>query len=71
MVIHFELCGILLGLSIYNSIILDLHFPVVIYKKLLNEKVGLKDLNGLDPELYVGLKKLLDFDGDVENIFCR
>jgi len=71
MVIHFELSGVLLGLSIYNSIILDLPFPVVIYKKLLNEKVGLIDIQEIDPTMYIGLKNLLEFDGDVENIFCR
>lgn len=27
----------LLGLSLYNSVHLDLHFPDIIYKKLLNK----------------------------------
>lgn len=31
----------LLGLSIYNSINLDLRFPPLIYKKLLDEKLTL------------------------------
>lgn len=30
--------GMLLGLSLYNSVNLDIHFPLVVYKKLLNKK---------------------------------
>jgi len=33
--IKFELIGILMGIAIYNSVILDLHFPMACYKKLL------------------------------------
>jgi ubiquitin-protein ligase E3 A len=36
--IMFEFVGVLLGLSIYNSIQLDLHFPNVVYKKLLEDE---------------------------------
>jgi hypothetical protein len=34
--VKFELVGILMGLAIYNSNILDLHLPIACYKKLLN-----------------------------------
>jgi hypothetical protein len=34
--IKFELMGMLMGLAIYNSVILDLHLPIACYKKLLN-----------------------------------
>lgn len=30
---EFELIGILLGVAIYNGVILDLRFPHVVYKK--------------------------------------
>jgi ubiquitin-protein ligase E3 A len=33
--IRFEFVGMLLGLSLYNSVHLDIHFPDIIYKKLL------------------------------------
>ena len=33
--IKFELVGILMGIAIYNSVILDLHLPTACYKKLL------------------------------------
>ena len=32
---EFELVGILIGLAIYNGVILDMHLPLVLYKKLL------------------------------------
>jgi hypothetical protein len=34
--LKFELIGILMGLAIYNSNILDLHLPMACYKKILN-----------------------------------
>ena len=35
---EFRLVGSVLGLAIYNGVILDLHFPPVVYKKLLHGK---------------------------------
>ena len=35
---EYRLVGSVLGLAIYNGVILDLHFPPVVYKKLLNGK---------------------------------
>lgn len=37
------------GLAIYNFIIIDLPFPLALYKKLLNEPVTLQDLKDLKP----------------------
>lgn len=34
---EFELVGVILGLAIYNGVILDVHFPLVVYKKLLGQ----------------------------------
>ena len=67
---EFELVGILLGLAIYNGIILDVHFPLVIYKKLQGEKLGLKDLMNIQPSLTKSLQELLEFEDDVEDTFC-
>ena len=39
--------GTLLGLAIYNNIVLDIHFPRVVYKKLLNQEVTFNDLQGV------------------------
>ena len=68
--VMFQLLGILLGLAIYNGIILDVHFPLLVYKKLLGYSVGLEDLKEIQPTLSNGLNQLIQYDGDVENDFC-
>lgn len=57
---QFTLIGIVLGLAIYNSTIVDIHFPSVVYRKLMGKKGRFEDLKDLDP---VGLNcvKLCDF----------
>ncbi|XP_020912607.1 ubiquitin-protein ligase E3A [Exaiptasia diaphana] len=67
---EFELVGIVLGLAIYNGVILDVHFPSVIYKKLQGHALDLQDLSSLQPALSRSLRQLLEFDGDVEDVFC-
>lgn len=47
----FRLIGLLCGLAIYNTTIIDLPFPLALYKKLLQRKVNLDDLRELDPTL--------------------
>jgi len=46
---EFELIGIILGLAIYNSVILDVHFPFVVYKKLMSVTPTLEDLRDINP----------------------
>lgn len=46
---EYKLVGLLLGLAVYNSVILDLHFPLALYKKVMDVDVGLQDLKRLDP----------------------
>lgn len=41
---QFMLIGIVLGLAIYNNIILDVHFPMVIYRKLMGKLGCFQDL---------------------------
>ena len=50
--LKFELIGIILGLALFNNVILDVKFPLVIYKKLLGIKPNLNDLKEIDPELF-------------------
>ncbi|OMJ93874.1 hypothetical protein SteCoe_3065 [Stentor coeruleus] len=69
--VNFELVGMILGLAIYNSIILDVHLPMATYKKILGMPTGIQDLEEFNPELAKGLKDLLDFEGNVEEVFCR
>ncbi|RUS25861.1 hypothetical protein BC938DRAFT_471542 [Jimgerdemannia flammicorona] len=68
---QYYLVGVVIGLAIYNSTILDIHLPLPCYKKLLNIPVGLDDLKVFRPALARGLEQLLTFEGDVETTFCR
>lgn len=45
----FHLIGIICGLAIYNSTVVDLHFPLALYKKLLDVAPTLEDFKELSP----------------------
>ncbi|XP_046885938.1 probable E3 ubiquitin-protein ligase HECTD2 [Hypomesus transpacificus] len=80
---EFQLVGTLMGLAVYNSIALDIHFPPYCFKKLLtppilpcdqNTTVGmasptLEDLQQIMPDLARGLGDLLSYEGNVEEDF--
>lgn len=84
---QFFLVGVLLGLAIYNSTILDVAFPPFAFKKLLasaptnnilattvprlSHTYTLEDLAEFRPALARGLRALIEFDGDVQEVFCR
>ena len=84
---QFFLVGIVLGLAIYNSTILDVALPPFAFRKLLASwhvvangatsipkpamTYSLEDLAEYRPTLATGLRQLLDFEGDVESTFCR
>lgn len=84
---QFFLVGVLLGLAIYNSTILDVAFPPFVFKKLLASaptstaptssmpkiahSYSLEDLAEYRPSLAHGLQSLLGFEGDVQETFCR
>ena len=75
------------GLAIYNSTILDIAFPPFVFKKLLastpittnvttsNPRLthgySLEDLAELHPALARGLRQLLEYEGNVQETFCR
>ncbi|ETS79485.1 hypothetical protein PFICI_09338 [Pestalotiopsis fici W106-1] len=83
---QYFLVGVVLGLAIYNSAILDVAFPPFAFRKLLSAAPAsassgsiiqrstmtytLDDLAEFRPRLASGLRQLLEFDGDVENTFC-
>ncbi|XP_050295958.1 probable E3 ubiquitin-protein ligase HERC4 isoform X2 [Anthonomus grandis grandis] len=65
------LIGMICGLAIYNFTIIDIPFPLALYKKLLGEPVGLNDLKDLSPSIMNSLKSLLEYDGDdLDEVFC-
>lgn len=57
--LQFELIGVVLGLAIYNGVLLDVHFPLAVYKKLLGVPVGLLDFEEFKPEIARSLRRLL------------
>ncbi|KAL8710334.1 MAG: hypothetical protein Q9220_005104 [cf. Caloplaca sp. 1 TL-2023] len=83
---QFFLVGVVLGLAIYNSTILDVALPPLVFRKLLacapnytgpatsitrpSAVHTLDDLAEFRPRLALGLQQLLEFDGDVEQVFC-
>lgn len=82
---QFFLVGVVLGLAIYNSTILDVALPPFAFRKLLAARPAnppnghakptmvytVDDLAEYQPSLANGLRRLLDFEGDVETTFCR
>ncbi|XP_041359668.1 ubiquitin-protein ligase E3A-like [Gigantopelta aegis] len=69
---QFTLIGIILGLAIYNSCILDIHFPMVVYYKLMGKKGTFRDLYDVDPMLTSSLNQILEYEGDdFEEVFMQ
>uniref|UniRef100_A0A3Q1ID58 HECT domain-containing protein n=1 Tax=Anabas testudineus TaxID=64144 RepID=A0A3Q1ID58_ANATE len=67
----FNLIGVICGLAIYNLTIVELNFPVALYKKLLKRKPTLDDLKELMPDVGRSLQQLLDYtEDDLEETFC-
>ncbi|KAI6647271.1 Ubiquitin-protein ligase E3A-like [Oopsacas minuta] len=60
----FRLIGILLGLAIYNSIILDVHFPITVYRKLLNCTPTYDDLHDSHPQMARSFADILSYKGE-------
>lgn len=60
---QFMLMGLVLGLAIYNRVLLDFPLPLPLYKKLLGQSVGLRDLEEMQPRLGRSLRQLLQYDG--------
>lgn len=70
--IMFRLIGVLCGLAIYNFTIINLPFPLPLYKKLLgNHVVAVDDLECLSPSVAKGLRDLLEYEqeDDLEDTF--
>lgn len=64
------LIGTICGLAIYNFTIINLPFPLALYKKLLDEEICLSDLNDLSPILAKSMQYLLDYEeSDFTEVF--
>lgn len=68
----YELLGLLVGLAVYNGVTLPVAFPKAMYMKLLGETPReIKDIRDGWPELARGLAGLLEWEGDVADVFMR
>ncbi|KAM9325224.1 putative E3 ubiquitin-protein ligase HERC4 [Gastrophryne carolinensis] len=67
----FHLIGVICGLAIYNFTIVELNFPLALYKKLLRKNPVLDDLKELMPDVGRSMQQLLDYtEDDIEETFC-
>jgi E3 ubiquitin-protein ligase HERC4 len=57
---------------VHNLTIIDLPFPLALYKKLLKKgKIDLDDMKSLSPSIYRSLKSVLDYkEDDLETALC-
>lgn len=65
---EYTLIGMLLGLAIYNSVILDIKFPPILYRKLMGKIGTIEDLKTSHSSIYRGLKNLLSYDEEQEGM---
>ncbi|QID86134.1 Putative E3 ubiquitin-protein ligase [Saccharomyces pastorianus] len=66
----YYLFGVVMGLAIFNSTILDLQFPKALYKKLCSEPLSFEDYSELFPETSRNLIKMLNYTEDnFEDVF--
>lgn len=70
---QFTLIGIVLGLAIYNNIILPVNFPMVVYRKLMGIKGSFADLADWNPQLHQSLTSMLDYQeaDNMEDVFMQ
>lgn len=69
----FLLLGLVVGLAVYNGVLLDLPLPLALYRKVLGQEVQLRDLEEMQPTLGRSLRQLLQHEGpgSVEDVFCQ
>lgn len=66
----YGLIGIIFGLVIYNFRIINVPFPLALYRKLLDEPLTLADLRALSPTMANSLQSLLDYqEPDFQDVF--
>ncbi|KAF7699580.1 Ubiquitin-protein ligase E3A [Cucumispora dikerogammari] len=59
---EYNAIGKLIGVGFFNSVVLNIPFPKLFFKKLLNAKsFQLEDIKFIEPEIYNSLKKLESF----------
>lgn len=64
----FNLLGTIIGLAIYNGVILPIKFPIVLYKKLQGQPTTFEDLAELMPQVYESLTQIRQSIKDGESV---
>jgi hypothetical protein len=57
---QYTVLGTIVGMAVYNQVVLPIRFPLVFYKKLLKKPIGLADIAEIDPDLASSLQAVLD-----------
>lgn len=65
---EYMLLGIIIGLAIYNGVLLDIHFPAVVYKKMCGQRICRADLEGFDPDIYHSMQQIVNYNGNVQDL---
>jgi E3 ubiquitin-protein ligase HERC4 len=69
--VSYEVIGFLCALAIHNFVLINLPFPLALYKKILKQPITLEDFTELHPSEGHSLERLLEYEGDdVEEVFC-
>lgn len=62
--INFELIGIVTGLAISNNVILDMQFPMALYKMLLGQNPNMDDMKEWQPEIASSLEFIANYKNE-------
>ena len=68
---YYTMLGAFIGVAINNKVVLPIHFPIIMYKKLINYNnsvFNISDYAEIDPESADSLRSLLDSKEKGENI---
>jgi len=69
----FLLIGVMVGLAVYNQVILNLPFPGLLWHKILGVPTKFSDFTKAFPEQGRSLQKVLEYDecdGKIEDVMC-
>lgn len=69
--IQYKFLGIIIGLAIYNNIILDIRLPLACYKRLLGYQCNLEDLREIHPRIAQSFDQIMTYEGEnMEDELC-
>jgi E3 ubiquitin-protein ligase HERC4 len=67
----YEVVGFLCALAIHNFVLINIPFPLALYKRILDQPITLEDFTEIHPSEGHSLEKLLEYEGDdLEDVFC-